>query len=515
MTAKTMTTWRERRSDETGSMAMYLTLAIVGMAIAALLVPMLVTQSRTTRLDTTRVHAVDAAQAGIDVMIGRIRAADTGGVGDTTLLPCEPLQGGVNSVGDAEYVVNVDYYMEDPVAEPTAAKMRCVEGYGTYDPDSNSFTPAYARVTAKGTDGAPFAGGTGGRTLSATYVFLTSNKNIVGGRMRIYPASSTVAELCMDAASDTPSAGTIVRLQGCTSPLEERQVWAYRSDLTIQLLSSITGTYQEGLCLTGTAPPTSGSSITLQACKPLGSPTYNQQWSFNDNGAYQASLTNSKNDGILSPLCIAAPSQTAGTVLALATCDNNTSSPVMAWIPAPSVGAGAAEAPQLVNFYEFGRCLDGSGQNPDSIHLIDYPCKQNPSPTAVAWNQKFTLPAIPADAVSAVGAVYTTRSGIRYCLTSPGALNAYVRVTPCSSSGSGSTSPNQTWTVYNGDSSLPYSRKFTIVDSGGRCLGLNSPSASWPQWSSIDVERCTGATEHKWNADQNLTRASIQDLDEL
>lgn len=511
MRATTVTSWRDRRSDETGSMAMYLTLAIVGMAIAALLVPMVVTQARVTRLDTTRVHAVDAAQAGLDVMVGRIRAADSGGVGDSTLLPCDPLTGTVNGTDAAEYVVSVDYYIEDPVSEPTAAKMRCVEGYGTYDPESAAFTPGYARITAKGTDGVQFAGGTAGRTLAATYVFLTSNKNIVGGRMRIYPASSTVPELCMDAATDTPSAGTIVRLQACTSPLEQRQIWAYRSDLTIQLLSSITGTYPDGLCLDTLAPPTSGRSITLQVCQPLGSPPYTQQWSFNDSGAYQASLPNSKNDGVLAPLCIAAPSQAAATVLSLATCDGSVTSPVMAWIPAPSVGAGAAEAPQLVNFYEFGRCLDVSGQNPDAIHLIDYPCKQNPFPGAVAWNQKFTTPPIPPDQSSAVGAVYTTRSGIKHCLTSPAALNAWVRMTPCASP----ITLNQTWTVYNGDSSLPYSRKFTIVDSGGRCLGLSSPSASWPQWSSLDVERCTGATEHKWNADQNLTRASIQDLDEL
>jgi hypothetical protein len=506
---------RSRDADERGSMAMYLTLAVVGIALAGLLVPMVVTNARTTRLNTTRVHAVDAAQAGIDVMVGRIRAADEGGVGSSELLPCEPLRGTANSAGTAEYEVKVDYYMEDPVAEPTAAKMRCVEGYGTYDSASDSFTPGYARITALGTDGPQFAGGTKGRTLTATYVFLTSNKNIVGGRMRIYPGTSTAPELCMDATTDTPPVGTVVRMQACTSPLEDRQIWAYRSDLTVQLLSSITGTYPNGLCLDTQAPPTAGRSITLQACAVLGSPPYTQQWSFNDSGAYQASLPNSKNDGVLSSLCIAVPAQSVGIVVTLATCDNSVTSPVMAWIPAPTVGAGGAEAPQLINFYEFGRCLDVSGQNPAAIHLIDYPCKQNPFPAAVAWNQKWTLPAIPTDGASAVGAVYTTRSGTRYCLTSPGTLGGYVTTQPCSSSGSGSTSPNQTWTVYNGDSSLPYSKKYTIVDNTGKCLGLNSPSALWPQWSSIDVERCTGATEHKWNADQNLTRAAIQDLNEL
>lgn len=501
---------RGRRSDETGSMAMYLTIAVVGLAIAGLLVPMLITQSRTTRLDTTRVRAVDAAQAGVDVMIGRIRAADAGGVGSSELLPCNPLTGSPNGAGTAEYAVSVDYYMEDPIAEPTAAKMRCVQGYGTYDPQSDEFTPGYARITSVGTDGTQFAGGTAGRTLTATYVFLTSNKNIAGGRMRIYPAASTSPELCMDATLDEPPAGTIVRMQACTSPLEKRQTWAYRSDLTIQLLSSITDTYPNGLCLDTAPPPTAGRSITLQGCAALGSPTYTQQWSFNDSGAYQASLPNSKNDGVLSSLCIAVPSQSAGTLVTLATCDGSVTSPRQAWIPAPSVGAGGAEYPQLINFYEFGRCLDVSGQNVNAIHLIDYPCKQNPNPAAVRWNQKWTLPSIPVGLASAVGQVYTTYNGTRYCLTSPGTLGGWVVTRPCSSSAS-----NQRWTVYNGDASLPYSKKYTLVDNTGKCLGLGAPSPSWPQWSSIDVDRCTGASEQKWNADVNLTRAAIQDLDEL
>ena len=59
---------------ETGSMAMYLMFAIMGMALGALIVPMIITQARTTRSDTSRVHALDAAQAGLNVMVGRIRA---------------------------------------------------------------------------------------------------------------------------------------------------------------------------------------------------------------------------------------------------------------------------------------------------------------------------------------------------------------------------------------------------------------------------------------------------------
>ena len=509
LNSRTTLMLRGRRSDEGGSMAMYLTIAVVGLAIAGLLVPMLITQTRATRLDTTRVHAVDAAQAGIDVMIGRIRAADDGGVGDSGLLPCEPLTGSANEAGEAEYVVSVDYYLEDPVAEPTAAKMRCVEGYGTYDPQSDEFTPGYARIRSVGTDGTQFAGGTSGRTLTATYVFLTSNRNIVGGRLRIYPALSTSPQLCID-AGPSPTAGGIVRMQACATPRPPQQTWAYRSDLTIQLLSSVSDTYPEGLCLDTQPPLTDGRDVELGICGPLGTPPWRQQWSFSDSGSFQGSHSNSAATGGLSPLCMTVPSQNAGVIVILGACDRNVTSPRQAWIPEPTLGAGAAAAPQLINFYEFGRCLDVSGQNVNAVHLIDYPCKQNPNRDAVAWNQKFTLPNIPLDEASAVGQVFTTYNGTRYCLTSPGTLGGWVITTPCSS-----TASSQTWTVYNGDTSLPYSKKFTLVDSTGKCLGLTNPSPLWPQWSAIDVERCTGASEQKWNADANLTRASIQDLDEL
>ena len=56
--------------------------------------------------------------------------------------------------------------------------------------------------------------------------------------------------------------------------------------------------------------------------------------------------------------------------------------------------------------------------------------------------------------------------------------------------------------------------KYTIVDSGGLCLGLTSP-AGCEAWSSIDVEICNGATEHKWNATANLTSSVLQDIDEI
>jgi hypothetical protein len=455
------------------------------------------------------VHALDAAQAGINVMLGQVRAANVDGVGTSTLLPCTGTSGKVNGTGDATYSVKIDYYMSDPVTNPTAAKMGCVAGYGTYDPVTDGFTPRFARITATGRDGTSQRGSTRGRTLTATYLFRTTNSNIVGGRIRIYPASSTSAELCMDAGSASPAAGTVIALQPCASPPKDQQVFAYRSDLTIQLLSSISGTNVDGLCLDTQDAPTNGRTIYLAKCQPLGSiSTYTQQWSFNDNGGYTAALPTSAATGALSSQCINASSQSAGTQLTLANCSaGNTSSPTQAWIPAPAVGAGAAEAPQLVNYYEFGRCLDVTNQNVNSDHLIDYPCKQNPYPNAVAWNQKFTLPVVTG--TNKTGTIYTTTGGTNYCLTSPGTEEGLVVVIPCTAGNA-----RQQWTVYNGNAALPYSAKYQIVDSAGRCLGLRAPVGS-EVWSSIDTETCTGATEQKWNATPNLGSAILQDFDEI
>jgi hypothetical protein len=511
---------RYRPDDDSGSMAVYLMLAIMGMALGALIVPLVITSSQTTRSDTSRVHALDAAQAGLNVMLGQIRSSVDGGVGTSNKLPCNSTSGLVNGVGPASYTVSIAYYMADPVTSDVAP-MRCVpltSGAlygGPYDPVSDSFTPRYARITSVGKDGPPAQGSTQGRTLEATYVFRTTNTNIIGGRIRIYPASSTSPELCMDTGQTAPAAGAPVLLQACASalPPKDQQIFAYRPDLTLQLLSSITGTYPNGLCLDTAQPPAAGQAIFMGACQPLGTPPpYSQQWSFNDNGGYTAALQTSAANGGLSSVCLSAANQSAGVPLTLANCSaGGTSSPTQAWIPFPAVGPGAAQAPQLVNFSEFGRCLDVTNQNVNSDHLIDFPCKQNPYPGAVAWNQKFTLPNLATGAASATGPIYTTVSGTNYCLTSPGTNGGRVTVTVCSS-----TNARQRWTVNTGDSSLTYAVKFTIVDSStpGLCLGLTEPAGS-EVWSSIDVETCKGLPEQKWNASANELNSVLQDIDEI
>ena len=498
-------------------MAMYLTLAVVGLALASLLLPMLVTQTRTARLTDTRTHAYDAAHAGIDVMVGRIRAAEEGGVGDSSLLPCEPMTGAVNAVDVAAYEVKVDYYRADPVAVPTAAKMRCVEGYGTYDTTSGTFAPKYARITSTGTDGPQFAGGTAGRTLVTTYVFRLDKANLAGGRIPIKPASSTSPELCID-AGPSPVANGIVKLEACASPQIPQQTWAYRSDLTIQLLSSVGGPYPDGLCLDTERPLSDGNAVELGICAPLGSPPYRQVWSYSWAGGFHATNEDYLENGWtnLFPHCMTVPSQNAGVVVVIGTCgpDSSATDPItQSWIPEVEVGPGAAEAPQLLNYSESGRCLHIPDQDVNTSHLVAFPCTQNPVRAAIRWVQKFTMPGIPPGAQSATGPIHTTRpnsgGGGTYCLTSANTDGGYVTVSPCSG-----TNARQQWTVYGGDPQLQYSWQHTIVDSAGRCLGLTTPFPG-EMWSAVVTSTCTGAPDQKWNPGPNLRRSALRDLDEL
>jgi hypothetical protein len=494
--------------------------------LSSLLVPMIITQDRTTRFDSTRVQALDAAQAGIDVTLGLIRASTTSGIGDSAKLPCGTLQsdpsggpdrlavsGVVNSTGAAAYFTVVEYFTSAPGSEPypSAKAMRCLPGYGTYDPATGTTAPAYARFTSTGTVGAAVNGSTAGRTLTSTYAFRYSNVGLMGGPIALFPNGA--ASLCMDVGSPTAPAGTAVQLQACstTTPPAPQQVFAYRPDLTLQLLSSITAATPQGLCLRAAhTPAVSRDTIVLSACGPLGSPApYTQQWSFNDSGKYQAAQSDSSTTGNLPDLCMTVAGQTAGQPVILSDCGS-----AAGWVPSPSIGPGAAassqrgaNAAQWVNYKEFGRCIDVTNQDPNIPYLIDYPCKQNPYPGAVRWNQLFSSPAIPTNQSSVIGQIITnnTDNGQSYCLTSPGTNGGRVTIKTCSGSSL------QSWTIYNGDKSLSYSAKYTVVN-GSLCLGLSSTFTDGGPWSVLDVETCNGSTQQKWNADPTVLTSTSTNI---
>lgn len=506
-----------RCDDDRGSMPMLLIVMIVGMLLGALLVPMIITQDRATRFSTTRVHALDAAQAGIDNVVGRIRGSvDSAGIGTPTGLPCGPITGNVDSTGNAAYAVTIAYYTVDPVANPTTPKMLCSSGFGTYESSSGTFTPSYALITSTGTDGAAINGSTAGRTLVSTYVFKTSNTSIPGGLFRIYPSSTATVPYCMDAGSSTPTAGTAVSLQSCstTTPPAAQQTFAYNTDLTIELLSSVSTAYPNGLCLDGAASV--GASVVLNPCTAF----YTQLWSSDDSAHLRGSLSN-KSD--TSGYCIDVAVQSAGRPLTVQTCAGGVTDEHQTWVPSPNAGSGGAgaAASQLVNYQQFGRCMDVTNQNAGTgttalpgggSFIILYSCKQDPNQSLVGSNQRWT--ANPALTSAPTTGQWRTSLDTSYCLTAPTSLGGYVTTQTCSSA----LATRQQWTNYqNLDSrgnTLPYATKYTI-QNGSVCLSISPNSDVYNgQYYKAITATCDGSITEKWNANPNIGVASLQNTNE-
>jgi hypothetical protein len=515
-----------RRGDDRGSMAFVFLVIIIGVALGGMFLPIIITQTRSTTFDVTRVQSLDAAQAGIDLVVGEIRGTGTlDGTGtlygNPAGLPCGTLSGNVNSGTPGTYSVTVAYFKTDPMAmsaaQQAANQMICAPGYGPYDTATNTRTPKFALLTSTGNA----VGGNGasqGRTIQTTYVFRTDDTNVSGGVIRIFPSGAS--QFCMDAGSGTPSAGTAVYLQPCSSanPPIDQQVFAYRSDLTIQLVSSAAGG-KAGLCLQ--AAQSAGSAVTLQTCAPLATPPfktnappYTQQFSVDDNAHLQGTTsTQSGWDG----LCINVASQGPGVPLTMVSCKGSVTDTNQTWVPDPRVGAGMAgpNNGQLVNFLKFGNCIDVTGQNVNSTFLILYTCKQNPNKNNFTWNQIWTgQPS--AGAIPTPTELYVTTGSQRYCLVSPAAAGGYVTVTSANCTQRSSDPANAQWIVYQAvDASknqLPYNQKYQIVNqANGLCLDLGSSSDLLNgQYLKITVNPCNGSTSQKWNADPSLSDSGLQ-----
>lgn len=558
-----MSTAPARAADERGSLPVVILVMMIGLAMTAVTLPMLLTQIRTTTFGVSRQNSLDAAQSGIDVVLGRIRdATNASGSGNPSKLPCYtktatantgPATGTVGAPSTESYKAWVDYYVVDPLS-PGATPMTCVPGSGPYTTNSSGttvFVPYYARIWATGVDGTAGSGGRSfGRAISTTYVFKTTNKNVAGGQIHVNPYGNTSAakSLCLDAGSTRPQAGDVLTAQVCSTsnPPAEQQLFSYRSDLTIQVVPTSTPDYTNGLCLApqdasaktsqgGT--PAKGLKVVLAPCSALGSPPYQQQWSYDDGGRYQASNSDSAQNGNLPDLVmhLDPDSLAAGSVVDI----QSGSASNTTWYPDFTVGAGGAAYPQTANFGQFGRCLDVDQFDLRDYwdHMLVYPCKQNPYQPAVRWNQRIYW-----DAANGWLYVLPDNSTTKYCLMSPWSEGAFVAVTKCASpgatastidsSGDGTGSdvvPNATaaklvWKMYDGSTDLPYKQRYTFVDSGSdkqRCLSLGpadgstSRSGASTRWSWATVATCDGTAAQKWNATADVASPALQDSVEV
>jgi hypothetical protein len=482
--------WRPLRdtvpsNDDTGSLAVALLLTLVGIALTGLLVPVVITQFAATRTDVRRLNALNAAQAGLDAAVGHIRAANDGpDIGRFADLPCGWLSGTAGPDGSARYDVRIDYL--DPAENPVACGDR---------------TTAYALLHSGGTDGSTT------RSLNATYTFRTSNENIPGGLIHVFKTTST--DLCMDAGALPVVAGTNLRMQTC-KPGNIQQKFAYNKNLTLVLVASKTKDNPLGMCLDAGAHAV-GNQVRFQPCAD---PTKSQQqWSINDNANFEGANDQQQ----LDHFCFNV--QNRNTPNSLVTLTKSCGGPydsVKTFSPEASVGAGAAGATvgQLMNYNQFGRCLDVTENNVKSDFLIVWPCKQAPNAKDVLWNQKWTLPGTGTGLITTIDPI----NG-RHCLQSPTVPSGHVKVVACRS---GLTPPARTtWTVRAKTENYATSYRIEVGSGSAFCLAPSTNSSDFylggqlQNVSKVVTAPCDRSTLQKWNGNANdLQSGPLTDIHE-
>lgn len=529
-------------ADETGSIPLALLVTFIGVGLSTVLAGQVLSQLSTTRSTTRQNQAIAAAQAGIDVALTRIRLAvdgtdpDGNPQGSLAELPCGPLTGLTDNAGTGRYQVRITYLRDDPRghddawADAAGNALTCGSGGPTV-------VPVYALIRAEGTDVPTGAIATvAHRSLRATYTFKFTNENIPGGLIHVGKGANG-NNLCLDASpsgtppvgAEHPGAGTPVKTQTCVAN-RPSQIFAYDDSLHLVLVSTITRT-DPGMCLDGDSPHTSSSTttITFQPCVPPTTPTnrIRQMWSLNDSSNFQGTTDGTNLNGRCFNVTLSPP----GNNVVLGGCGGNA---YQIWSLDPTVGAGMAGADtgRLVNFKQFGRCIDVTNFVETATFLIIWPCKQLPNGT-VRWNQAWEWPLIPPTAVSVQGSVstYSTDTAanggqIWLCLRTPGTPSSgYVTLAAVPGSCNRTNPTGATrWTIY-GDTRFDADpsnndKSYTIVDYLGYCLTPRSPTATPSDFfiddiSKLQVAVCDGTTLQKWNAPPSFNqRSPLKDIGE-
>jgi Tfp pilus assembly protein PilX len=511
--------------------------------------------------DLTKLPCSDPSdQGGISLRVGSPTQPVT--------VPGDQITGTVANDGSASdtasYQAVIAYYTTDPTSHEadstsswwSANAIGCKAGLVRS-------VPSYAFIQSYGSGiGLPgqASATTGNRTEHAIYQFLATNGNTVGGRMPEYIAGHKDT-MCMDAGS-SPAVGTTMTMQPCLALGTPQQTWQYRNDLSVfyggditknLCIQNMSGSAKLETCTTP-APPaaTSGNVATY----PFASSTQqNQEWAFNDNGhlaAPKAPFTDSPGppvvqggdveEGSGGGLCLLPGTTDAntqasnGAAVVIAACDGNTTGDT-AWDPDPETGAGksggntsgipGSPTNQFVNYAEFGRCLDITGQSVTADHLIDYPCKQAPNSCLLTWNQVWTYTAVSGGygtmSVNYAGGrrACDTGASTPYCLTAPSTGN-YAVVSACQS-----TPPSSQLWDPTGAIAGNYPNSYLLISQlSGLCLAADPSIQPTYGSSTIVTTACdgsgvpsaAGSTPNplllKWNAPANNPTPGLRDIQE-
>jgi hypothetical protein len=515
------------RDDEGSGLILVFLVMLVSSALSLVMLGNMTSLAKQTQANDKRVTSLAAAQAGMDAVLGQIRDATNAvtGDGDVSGIPCTVAPGSVGGIGTktegtttGSYVVRVAYFAVDPSAQTDAWRSNSANQINCPSGSHPDKVPTYALLTSTGSaSGKP-------RTVESTYIFTTTNQNISGGLIHVSGGGTgSVLDLCPDAGSAHPAIGDTVTMQPCDKN-DQGQLWAYQSDLSFLLTSTTndSGT-KVPMCISAAGSPASaGTQLKMAACTgqpTAGTVTLQQQFSYDDNGQFENSKINGSGKPTLAGTCwVTTPNNTAGATVNINSCGTT-------WRPEATVGAGMSgpATQQLVNYQEFGRCLDATNQDPTYSFMIAYPCKQSPSPSEITWNQKYSY----GGTTSTAGTISTfdTANSTTYCLTSPMATQTaptvpgpFVRLNPCPT-----VIPTSMKWVEIGASTGSYTTDYTIRDSSNPalCLAVGLTGTGVPatsglgEWSSLYVATCDGSLVQKWNAPPNVPAGSITDTNEI
>ncbi|NAZ84614.1 ricin-type beta-trefoil lectin domain protein [Kineococcus indalonis] len=493
---------RQQGQDEGAALLLVMTSVLVATALSILVLGIVLSQVLPTQLQQKRTATLAAAQAGVEAASAQIRTAigssnNGQSFGTKNLLPCT-----VSGTAAGErYTVTITYYDTDPsdlpVAEQEIRRIDCSPATGT------AYIPSHAVLRSTGTGASlPGRGATAGdRVVEALYSFELDNGNIPGGLMWTMPLN----QYCLQAPA-TPAIGSKVTYaaeSGCTFN-DPRQMWIYNTDYTIVLSSTLATT---PLCID--ASTTAAADATLQKCDKRRS---SQLFSYEGGSRFKGQNSANTDYGTRCLGVGSDPGTSPITGRSLRIGDCASDAEWGSFAPDPSVGAGAASynTRQIVNYFEFGRCMDVTGEKIAAPQMIVYPCKQDPSGgSKLKWNHKwyYTENITTAQQISVL---VNNSTSSKYCLTaSPaGTLEENADVTF-------KTCDGRSEQRFTRQYKMPdYAESYTFLDFAGRCLSIG------PKWNNGNYSRivsaaCNGGSAQKWNAPQLISDPGVTGVREV
>ncbi|MEO6944810.1 MAG: hypothetical protein ABI053_08880 [Lacisediminihabitans sp.] len=452
-----------------------------------------------------------AAQAGVQASLAMLRSGAktdaSGTFGDPSKLVCS-LTGRVDAQNNGlSYKADISYFTIDPTKTVAPTAMGCTAA-------GVSGQPKYAKIDSQGiADPVPGVSSTptGSRSLSALYTFKVTNVNIPGGR--IFDGANNY---CFEATGTTVGSKIKFTSKGnCIKAREAMQLWIYDDDYEIKLAST-TVAGSTPLCITGPVKKNDKDTqdATLTKCVVK---QWNQLWSWMGSYTWQGQnydITTGYSSYYL------AGSFAEGNYLRV-----NAGGANGTFNPTPEVGPGAASVntKQIVNYLEFGRCLDVTNEQITSAFMISYPCKQDPSGTGtppgtgqLKWNHKwfYAEPVLPATSApnQTITVLVNNDPGQTYCLQTPTAASGLIYPNFKSCVG---TENLQKWTRINNTGT--YADSYLFVDSLGRCLsvGTNPGDLFNTSFSKITVATCDNSFAQKWNAPAASVGGSVSGYQEV